>query len=112
MLAIGRTGAAISQFPDFLRLGLLLILERRPEEPSARAKFIEVRMATAVRTRAFYTSYFADLGADDVESLVTLTLALADGLFVAADVEQLDLGDSFDLLATAILGTAKQLQER
>jgi predicted regulator of Ras-like GTPase activity (Roadblock/LC7/MglB family) len=40
---------------------------------------------------------------------VTLTLAVADGLFVAAEVDSIDLGDAFDLMATAILGTARQL---
>jgi len=40
---------------------------------------------------------------------VTLTLALADGLFVAADVDRLDLTTTFDLLATAVLGAAREL---
>ena len=29
--------------PDFLRLGLMLALERRPVEPSARARFLQAR---------------------------------------------------------------------
>lgn len=108
-LVLQRTGAAIAEFPDFLRLGLLLILERRPEEPTARAKFVEVRRATAGRVRAFYGFFFTSLGADEIDSLVTLTLALADGLFVAADVDRLDLTTTFDLLATAVLGAAREL---
>lgn len=42
-------GSTLARFPDFLRLGLMLCLERRPEEPTARAKFIEVRQTVAER---------------------------------------------------------------
>ena len=34
---------ALLDTPDFLRLGLMLTLERRPTEPTARAKFLQVR---------------------------------------------------------------------
>src|ERR1700759_2346375 len=37
------TAKAIMDSPDFLRLGLMLALERRPVEPRARAMFIGVR---------------------------------------------------------------------
>ena len=36
-LGLQRTGRALAEFPDFLRLGLMLILKRRPAEPTARA---------------------------------------------------------------------------
>jgi AcrR family transcriptional regulator len=108
-LVLQRTGSAISRFPDFLRLGLLLILERRPDELSARAKFLEVRRDTAERISSFYVACFPALDAVAAGSLVTLTMALADGLFIAAQVEGLDLGSAFDLMATAILSAARQL---
>src|SRR5882762_1790186 len=38
-----QTAKAVSDSPDFLRLGLMLALERRPVEPQARARFLEVR---------------------------------------------------------------------
>ena len=41
--SLRRVGAGIAEFPDYLRLGLMLILERRPEEPTARRRFLEVR---------------------------------------------------------------------
>jgi AcrR family transcriptional regulator len=104
------TGRALVEFPDFLRLGLMLILENRPEEPTARAKFVQSRNATAARVRVFYDSFFAGLAATDITSLVTLTIALADGLFIAREADELDLADSFDLVATAILGAAEQLR--
>src|SRR5580765_1925248 len=54
-----RTGQALAEFPDFLRLGLMLILERRPEEPTARARYIGARKVTAARVAALYAIYFA-----------------------------------------------------
>jgi hypothetical protein len=36
-------------------------------------------------------------------------MGLADGLFIAHEADELDLTRSFDLMATAILGTAEQL---
>ena len=108
--ALRRTGQALEQFPDFLRLGLMLILERRPAEPTARAKFVEVRRITAERISTFYGAFFADLGVDAVKSLVTLSLALADGFLIASEVEHVDLAQSFDLMADAVLGAAERLR--
>ncbi|HEY6238148.1 MAG TPA: TetR/AcrR family transcriptional regulator [Thermoplasmata archaeon] len=105
-----RTGAGIAEFPDYLRLGLMLMLERRPEELTARRRFLEVRRIAADRARTLYRVVFPDLGADDIETLVTLTMALSDGLFVAQEVGEVKLDDAFDMLATAILGSASELR--
>ncbi|GAA4290008.1 TetR/AcrR family transcriptional regulator [Mycobacterium paraffinicum] len=86
---------ALLDSPDFLRLGLMLALERRPVEPRARSMFL------AVRDRAFETLTLAirDLvpGLTDaqVHQLATYALAGGDGLFVAKEIG----GDSVDLLA-------------
>jgi AcrR family transcriptional regulator len=104
-----RAGAAIADFPDFLRLGIMLILERRPEELTARRKFVEVRRSTAASTREGYVERFPELDADDIDRLVTITFALADGLFVAQEAGEADLRRSFELLATAVLGAADRL---
>jgi AcrR family transcriptional regulator len=107
--AMQRVGAAIAEFPDFLRLGMMLILERRPDELTARRKFLEVRRETAVATAKGYAERFPALDADDVDQLTTLTMALADGLFVAQEAGEADLRRSFELLATAVLCTADRL---
>ncbi|OJZ69893.1 TetR family transcriptional regulator [Mycobacterium paraffinicum] len=86
---------ALLDSPDFLRLGLMLALERRPVEPRARAMFL------AVRARAFETLTLAirDLvpGLTDaqVHQWATYALSGGDGLFVAKELG----GDSVDLLA-------------
>lgn len=70
-------------FRESLRLGLMLALERRPEEPSARRMFLSVRQEALRRTVATFAELFpADL-----------------------------LGD-FDLLAAGTLGAAERLLAR
>lgn len=108
--AMQRVGHTLDQFGDFLRLGLMLILDRNPDEPTARAKFIEVREATRDRIRPFYRAVFDDLADEEIERLTTLTLVLADGTFVAREADLLDLAAAYDLMATAILGTVDTLR--
>lgn len=106
------TAKAVMDSPDFLRLGLMLALERRPVEPRARAMFVQVR------DRAFQalTRSFADLAPglteEQVRQLATYAIAGADGLFIAKEVS----GDSVDLLALlamhgqALYDTAQRLE--
>jgi AcrR family transcriptional regulator len=110
-IGLQRTSRALAEFPDFLRLGLMLILERRPAEPTARARFIEARTVTSRRVGDAYRAYFPDLDADAISVLVTLTMALADGLFVASQVDDVALDQAFSLMATAILATAQRLRD-
>ncbi|MGU3586397.1 TetR/AcrR family transcriptional regulator [Rhodococcus sp. C26F] len=87
--------------PDFLRLGLMLTLERRPVEPSARTMFLQVReqarrqLVDAARTLFSDAPEFSDVPDDAVELLATYAMAAADGLFIAKEIG----GDSIDLLA-------------
>jgi AcrR family transcriptional regulator len=108
-LGLRRTGQALADYPDFLRLGLMLLLDRRPDEPTARARFLDVRAITRGRMDRFYAGYFETLDDGARASLVTLTMALADGLFVGAEVGDLALADAFDLMATSVLATADRL---
>jgi hypothetical protein len=100
---------ALASFPDFLRLGLMLILERRPREATARRKFMEGRRITEERLHAFYVRFFAHLDDSDVRSLAQLTLAMADGYFIAREADDIDLPEAFDVMASAILGAADRL---
>lgn len=109
---LGATGATLSEFGDFLRLGLLLILDHGPDQPTARAKFLEVRRTTAKRIRALYAHLFADIDEAGIDQLVTLTLALSDGVFIARDADGLDAGDGVQVMIDALLGTAARLRAR
>jgi AcrR family transcriptional regulator len=110
--AIRRAAAALTEAPDFLRLGLMLALERRPEEATARRMFLRVREQSYVGIVADFEDFFAErVDAAGVRALATLTMAAADGLFVAHEVEpaRVDLDAAFQLLAKALLGAVEAL---
>jgi len=113
--SLRRTAKALTDAPDFLRLGLMLALERRPEEATARTLFLQVREQSWKQLVASYETFFAEeLDAKGVRALATLTMAAADGLFIAREVD----GDarafeaSFELLGAALLGAADHLALR
>ncbi|HTY16656.1 MAG TPA: helix-turn-helix domain-containing protein [Myxococcota bacterium] len=113
--AIRRAAAALTEAPEFLRLGLMLVLERRPEEATARRMFLQVREQAYEGIVASYEAFFEGaLDAADVRALAMLTMAAADGLFIAHQVEpaRVDLDDAFALLAKALRGAAKELGSR
>lgn len=107
--SIRNAGDQLKRFPDFLRLGLMLILEHRPEEPAARRRFREVRADALGRIDALYQAFFDGLTPQQTARLATFTLAASDGLFVAANEGSIDLADEFELLAHAVLGAARSL---
>ncbi|WP_189261820.1 TetR/AcrR family transcriptional regulator [Streptomyces fuscichromogenes] len=81
--------------PDFLRLGLMLALERRPSEPRGRTVFLQVRETAHRRVAEIVADLFPALTEDVVDTLTTYAVAGADGLFVHREVK----GDSVDLVA-------------
>ncbi len=87
----------------------MLLLERRPQEATARRKFMEVRRATQDRLRQAYRIDFPELDEAGVGALVGLTIALADGFFIAQEAGEGELEAAFELMGTAILGAAKEL---
>lgn len=89
-----RVGKALLDTPDFLRLGLMLTLERRPEEPSARRMFLEVREVARQRLVDVARELAPELTEESLQLLVTYTIAAADGFFIAKQIG----GDSVDLI--------------
>jgi AcrR family transcriptional regulator len=113
--AARRTAKALAGAPDFLRLGLMLALERRPAEASARRRFLQVRKQSYARVVASYRAFFEGaLDARGVRALATLAMAIADGLFIAREIEgdDLDFEAAFELSASALLGAADHLAAR
>ncbi|MGH9885471.1 MAG: TetR/AcrR family transcriptional regulator, partial [bacterium] len=106
--SLRRIAQALTEAPDFLRLGLMLALERRPEEATARTLFLQVREQSYKQLVTSYETFFEELDAKAVRALATLTMAAADGLFIRREVD----GDSrafeasFELLGAALLGAA------
>lgn len=81
--------------PDFLRLGLMLALERRPTEPRGRTVFLQVRDITHRKIAEVAAILFPALDEAAVDTLTTYAIAGADGLFVHREVR----GDTVDLVA-------------
>jgi AcrR family transcriptional regulator len=114
-MALRRAAKALEDAPDFLRLGLMLALERRPKEASARKLFLRVRAEAYRRTVASYAAFFEGrLDKAGVRALATLTMAAADGLFIAHEIDRDDVNfeAAFGLLAAALLGASEHLRPR
>lgn len=94
-----QTAKALLDSPDFLRLGLMLALERRPVEPRARARFLAVRHEAHQVLGEGIRGTYPGLSEAQVRELTTYTLAGADGLFIAKEID----GDGVDLIALMTL---------
>jgi AcrR family transcriptional regulator len=102
---------ALVDSPDFLRLGLMLALERRPVEPRARAMFVAVRaqvfdmLGTAIRE---LTPGLTDA---QIHQLATYGIAGADGAFLAKEIggDSVDLPALFEMHLAAVYDTAVRM---
>lgn len=108
---LARNAAAFASNLDFLRLGLMLTLERRPEEPAARTRFLVVRRQTEADIAAGYAGYFGPaLRADDAERLARFTLACGDGLFIALQADPAaEFVHMFEDMAVALTAVAERM---
>jgi AcrR family transcriptional regulator len=86
---------SLVEAPDFLRLGLMLALERRPVEPRGRTVFLQVRDVARGRIAEVVEVLFPGLDEDAVRTLTTYAIAGADGLFIQREIT----GDAIDLVA-------------
>jgi hypothetical protein len=71
----------------------------------------------AQRARQAFLEHLGDLDrlhldADGGSSLVTLTVALTDGLFIASEADDVALAQAFDLMARAIFGVRNSCATR
>jgi len=86
---------ALLDSPDFIRLGLMLALERRPEEPRARTMFLQARAEAYGQLVDIIRELTPNLTDAQTHQLATYAMAGADGLFIAKEIG----GDSVDLVA-------------
>ena len=104
----GQALTALLESPDFLRLGLMLALERRPVEPRARTMFLRVRDEAMRAITANIKEIAPGLTDAQAMQLTTFALAGADGLFIAKEIggDDVDLPAMFDILGQALYSTA------
>lgn len=102
---------ALLDSPDFLRLGLMLAIEHRPEEPRARTMYLKVREQALAQLRDAARILAPDLDAAGVDQLATYAIAGADGLFIAKEIggDSVDLFALFDIHGRAIVDAALRL---
>jgi AcrR family transcriptional regulator len=86
---------ALLDSPDFIRLGLMLALERRPVEARARAMFLQARAQAYNQLIDVIRELTPVLTDAQTHQLATYAMAGADGLFIAKEIG----GDSVDLVA-------------
>ncbi|MEI8409858.1 MULTISPECIES: TetR/AcrR family transcriptional regulator [unclassified Kribbella] len=97
--------------PDFLRLGLMLALERRPEEPRGRAEFLRVREIARDKIAEAIALVVPELDKAALNTLTTYAVAGADGLFIQREIggDAIDLVTLFELHARQIYEAAIRL---
>jgi AcrR family transcriptional regulator len=102
---------ALLDSPDFIRLGLMLALERRPVEPRARAMFIQARAQTYDELAVTLGDLTPGLTDAQIHQLVTYAIAGADGLFVAKEIggDAVDFIELFELHARALYDAALRM---
>jgi AcrR family transcriptional regulator len=109
-----QTAKALLDSPDFIRLGLMLALERRPTEPRARTMFIQVRAQAFEQLTGNFRELTPELSDAEVHQLATYAMAGADGLFIAKEIggEAVDLVALFELHGHAIYDIARRLADK
>ncbi|MYS39107.1 hypothetical protein K388_07494, partial [Streptomyces sp. KhCrAH-43] len=100
--------------PDFLRLGLMLAMERRPAEPRGRTVFLQVRDTARAKIAEMAQELVPALDEKSVHALTTYAVAGADGLFVQREIsgDDVDLVAMFELHAQLVYEAATRLAAR
>jgi AcrR family transcriptional regulator len=90
-----QSAKALLDSPDFIRLGLMLVLEHRPVEPRARAMFLHVRAQAYAALATELRDLIPGLPDAQLQALTTYALAGVDGLFIGKEIG----GDAVNLVA-------------
>ncbi|MFD3930461.1 TetR family transcriptional regulator [Streptomyces sp. NPDC058614] len=100
--------------PDFLRLGLMLALERRPSEPRGRTVFLQVREIGRRKIAEFTQVLFPELDEEAIRTLTTYAVAGVDGLFVQRQIDEnsVELVALFELHARLVHDEAQRMAAR
>ncbi|MFF3503204.1 TetR family transcriptional regulator [Streptomyces sp. NPDC003247] len=110
----GNVAKSLIDAPDFLRLGLMLALERRPAEPRGRTVFLQVRDIARAKIAEMAEALVPGLDEEAVQTLTTYAIAGGDGLFVQREIngDAVDLVAMFELHAQLIYDAATRMAAR
>ncbi|MBP2369257.1 TetR/AcrR family transcriptional regulator [Pseudonocardia parietis] len=88
---LGQTLRSLSGSPNFLRIGLLLLLQLRETTPEARAVFLRIRRSLDERVAGWFGEALGEtVTAEQPElprRLATLLMAFSDGLFLSHQLD-------------------------
>jgi AcrR family transcriptional regulator len=103
---LNRAALAITESPEFWRLGLMLALEKRLVEPAARRRFLEVRYETRDGIARRWRQLLAPAGPVDEETVMRLArfqMSVMDGFYVGDRAGRVpDLPAVIDLVAAGM----------
>src|SRR5699024_6866091 len=94
---------ALTVSPDFIRLGLMLALEKRPVESAARELYLRLRGEAVEQIAAELVEVRPGLSQERALDLARYALAGGDGIFLAAQFSPVDVDGMFALHATAMI---------
>src|SRR5699024_11025862 len=89
--------------PDSLRLGLMRTLGARPTGSTARETYQRLRREAVKQIAAALLEVRPRLGSDDATALATYALAGGDGIFLSAQIGDVDVERMFALHAEAMI---------
>lgn len=95
--------ATLSESPDFIRLGLMLALEKRPVETAARELYLRLRGEATDSLAAQLLDMRPGLSPELAEELAVYAFAGGDGIFLAAQFGEVDVDALFAMHARAMI---------
>lgn len=98
-----RVAGALTASPDFIRLGLMLALEQRPEETAAKSMYLRLRGEAVGLIAGELLDVRPDLPATRAHELATYALAGGDGIFLALQFGEADVSGLFAMHAEAMV---------
>lgn len=94
---------ALAASPDFIRLGLMLSLEQRPEETAAKSLYLRLRGEAVGLIADQLLDVRPDMPAARAQELATYALAGGDGIFLAMQFGRADASGLFAMHAEAMV---------
>lgn len=99
---------ALTQSPDFQRLGVMLALEQRPVQTAGREIYLRLRGEAVEAIAQELRRVRPGLSTERANELATYALAGGDGIFLASQFGQVDVARMFAVHATAMVHLIEQ----
>lgn len=99
--------ASLRRLPPFLRIGLMLVLPKRPEPLPGRDRFLAVRRTARDEFAGWFRGALGEDGREHADEMAALLLVIADGLLFAEALDSADMppAATSDLLARLVTAT-------